>query len=321
MSLISKLTPTNLEEEKHRFFEKETVYNPIFKYRQPIDKAILVRYGLPQAHLVKLAQRIVQKAYQHKNHLALVENEGKLLDTSQVYRLTKKFLQMHQLDKRYQIVNDATINSIASVTSNLIKFHPDTKFREKTILSTLYHEIGTHALRRINYEKQPWYKKKKQYGLTHNYLETEEGLAVIHGHLPRNNQLVYRSALKYLAVARAQKADFQSLFKWALPYFGDTNLAWTFVVRIKRGLTDTSHPSGFTKDMLYFSGFVKVWHWLKEHDFDPTDLYIGKVAIEDLVTAKKLNPRYQPILPSFYRVDPNSYKKAVATIGKINFLH
>ena len=320
MSLIRKITPINLEEEKAKFFNRSFLYNPKFKYIEPVDKNWLTRYGLPEPSLIKLASKLVTLGYKDKKHNELKLEEGKPLDQGAVYKLIKQFLTLHKLENRYQVVVDPRISSRATATSIAIKLHPEARFSREGLLSMLYHEIGTHVLRRINYEKQPWYKKKKKHGLVHNYLKTEEGLATLHGHLPRKNKLAYRAALKYLAVAKAQQMDFKSLFAWSLNYLGDPEHAWRFCVRLKRGLEDTSQPGGFTKDLVYFAGFVKVWRWLKKHDFNPTKLYIGKVALEDLEKAWSFNPDYQPVLPSFYLADPNKYKQKVKEIGEVNFL-
>jgi len=320
MSLISKLTPINLDAEKQRFFELNFRYNPQFQYSESIKLNWLTKYGLPETKLIQLANKVVKLAYKTYNYMELNRPKSKILTPDQVYKLTKRFLKIHQLNKRFQIVIDRNISSKAAVTGKLIKFYPNVKFDHESLLGTLYHEIGTHVLRRINYEKQPWYKRKKQYGLTHNYLKTEEGLAVIHGYLPRQNKLMHRSALKYLAVEQAQKTSFRELFVWVNQYLNDPQQSWRSCVRLKRGLIDTSQPGGFTKDLLYFAGFVKVWQWLKKHQFDPTELYYGKVAIEDLELVKKLQPHYQPILPSFYIVDKKKYTQQLREMGQVNFL-
>ncbi len=320
MSLISKLTPINLEEEKEKFFKLNFNYNPQFSYSQPIEPKQLTKYGKPDPKLVKLAEKIVKTAYQDKNHQELKKLEGEILTQKQTLNLVKKFLKMHQLERRYQVMIDPTIIPRATVTSHLVKLKPNISFSREGLLSLLYHEIGTHILRRINYERQPWYKKRKKYGLTHHYLVTEEGLAVLHGLLPRSDKLVYRSALKYLAVAKANQLSFKELFSWVNQYLQKPSHAWSFSLRIKRGLKDTSQPGGFTKDLVYFAGFIKVWHWLKEHDFNPTKLYIGKVAIEDLEKAWSFNLNYKPALPSFYLVDPDEYKQKIKEVGKVNFL-
>jgi len=320
MSLISKLTPTNLNEEKQKFFQSDFKYNPQFIYLEPIDLKSLTRYGKPTEYLSKLAQEILDQAFMNQTYQELSETEGEVISSGETYNLIHKFLKMHQLDKRFQVVTDPSISSRATATSNLIKLRPNTQFRKEGILAMLYHEVGTHVLRRINYEKQSWYKKKRKYGLTHSYLKTEEGLAVIHGHLPRTNKLMWRSALKYLAVTRAYHSSFSQLFAWISQYRDSPEANWRFCVRLKRGLTDTSQPGGFTKDLVYFAGFVKVWRWLNEHNFEVDDLYYGKLAIEDLEIAKKLNPSYQPILPSFYLANKNQYRQRVQKIGEVNFL-
>lgn len=42
---------------------------------------------------------------------------------------------------------------------------------------------------------------------------------------------------------------------------------------------------GFTKDYVYFSGYLKVKRYAKNHDL--RDLFIGKIKLEDLRVLKK----------------------------------
>jgi hypothetical protein len=49
-------------------------------------------------------------------------------------------------------------------------------------MGVLDHEIGTHFLRKFNEKNQIWYKKKDYYKMK-NCIETEEGLASLHGNI------------------------------------------------------------------------------------------------------------------------------------------
>ena len=88
--------------------------------------------------------------------------------------------------------------------------------------------------------------------------------------------------------------------------------------RQKRGLTDTSKPGGYSKDLVYFEGLVDVYNWLKKNNFDITDLYIGKLSTQDVEKAKNLNPNFQPVLPSFFSLSKEKYAQEIKKIGEFN---
>jgi hypothetical protein len=184
-------------------------------------------------------------------------------------------------------------------------------------LGMLYHEIGTHALRSMNYKHQPWYKKKKRYGFS-EYLVTEEGLASLHGLLPQSFKSTYTQAIRYLAVGYAQDHSFTELWKYVNSYVENPERCWTICVRQKRGITDTSKPGGFTKDLVYFEGIIKMWVWLTKNDYRLNELYFGKLAVEDIGKALELNPDFEPVLPSFYTLNTDQYAEQIAEIGKVN---
>ena len=86
-------------------------------------------------------------------------------------------------------------------------------------------------------------------------------------------------------------------------------------------MRDTGRPAAFTKSVNYFEGFVDVLKYLRRHDFDPTDLYYGKLAIQDVAKAKKIKPHFKPLLPKFYTDDPAQYKKLIREVAKVNHIY
>ena len=318
MSILKKLTPINLLEEKEKFFADEK-YNPQFKYEENITDEILNKYGQPNSQTIDLAQTIINQAYYQKTETELRELRGPRVNQKEVEDRIIKFLDMHGLKERFELIWSSSFVARATITNNTIKLRSPIDFRQLGLLSMIYHEIGTHALRRINYEQQPWFQKKKEYKFK-NYLQAEEGLAALHSLLPQNFQLAYQPALNYMAVKYAQEHSFAELWQFLTPYIDNLDRRWIFAFRKKRGLTNTSQPGGFTKDLLYFEGMIKVWQYLKKHNFDITNLYFGKMALEDIDKAVKMNPDYKPLLPSFYVTDPDNYKQKMISIGKNNFL-
>lgn len=316
MSLIAKLTPINLLEEKKKFFADEN-YNPQFIYEKKIADEILYKHGHPQTKYLDLAQEILEKVSYQYNEIDLDKMRGNIVSQDEVTQKTTDFLDIHQLKKRFKIVWSSSFVARATITTDTVKLRLPADFRQQDLLSMLYHEIGTHALRRINYEQQPWYKNKKKYGFK-NYLKTEEGLAGLHSLFPLDFQYAYYPALNYVSVAYAQKHSFAELWNFHKKYIDHPERRWEKTFRRKRGLEDTSQPGGFTKDLVYFEGVIEVWNYLKQNNFNITNLYFGKMALEDVDKTLKLNPNFKPSLPSFFLVNKEQYAEKISMIGKTN---
>jgi hypothetical protein len=319
MSWLKKLTPTNLLEERQKFFSDFT-YNPQFTYEEAIEETLLTKYNVPQPAYLNLAQEILDKAYFGRNEADLILHDGKLLTESEVTEKVYTFLKMHNLEDRFSIIWSNTFVARATISTDTIKLRSTSEYRQKSVIGMIYHEVGTHALRRVNYEQQPWYKRKSQYNILNNYLKTEEGLAALHSLLPQDIQLAYSIAIRYLATNYALSHSFAELWHYLKGYISDLDRLWMVTFRQKRGLEDTSLPGGYSKDLVYFEGFVDTWKWLKAHDFNPELLYLGKIALEDI---PEIIDKSAPIkiLPSFYTVDPEKYKKNIEKIGEINMIN
>lgn len=318
MSLIAKLTPINLLEEKAKFVADHS-YNPQFIYENKVEEKTLIQYGLPRKGYVELAQRIVDKAYFHRNEQDLLMMKGKVMTQEEVTKKIKFFLNMHGLEERFEVVWSSSFISRTAINADAIKLKLPVRFRKEDLLGMLYHEIGTHAIRRVNYEQQSWFRRKKKYGFA-SYLKTEEGLAILHSLIPHTYKLAYIPAIRYLATDFSQSHSFSETFKFLSKYIEDFERCWTATFRQKRGLEDTSQSGGFTKDLVYFAGLIEVWQYLKEHDFDITKLYFGKMAASDVGKSMEMNPEFEPLLPSFFTIDQDEYKKELEAIGKENML-
>jgi hypothetical protein len=265
-----------------------------------------------------LAKEIVAKAYFGRNENDLLMMEGPRLSQEEVTQRCLTFLEMHGLEKRYEIIWSSSFVSRATITEDKIKLRTNATFHRDSVIGLIYHEIGTHALRRINYEKQPWFKKKKQFGMTHSYLRTEEGLATLHALLPRNYVSAYSTALRYLAVDYAQSHSFSQLWKFLGPYIQDMETRWMVTLRQYRGAENTAQQAGASKDLVYFEGFVETWKWLSKNNWDLPSLYLGKTAFEDTDKAKEYNTLQNPLLPSFFVLDKDKYIKRMMEIGNHN---
>ncbi len=311
---LSLLKPLNIEQEKEKFFNDPGSYNPQFTYSEEIDSSYLTEYGTPSSPLIEKAAGILEKAYDGKTEEELYSTHGNILNYEKAEYIIKKYLELNNLGDRFNIEWSDNTVSRTTITTDTIRLKYPPTYREYGIYGMLHHEVGTHAMRRINYEHQDWYGKKEDYGFS-PYLKTEEGLAVIHSLLDLPNKIAFKPALRYLAVNIAQNGSFCDVWDFLQPYVENSRRRWSICLRTKRGLKDTSHPGGLTKDLVYFDGFIQVLNWLRDHNFDLSKLYIGKIAIDDVNLAASLSPDYKPILPYFYN---DTYPDRVKIISKIN---
>jgi len=317
MKFLSQLIPANLQEEKQNFFADNT-YNPRFIYTEAVPQHKLEKYPVPDPKLVLLAEKIVAA-----HHEEVIDERGnadpdRYLSNEEVTLKSIQFLKIHGLDQKIKIKWSSSFITRATMNEEFLKLKSDAVFTEKDTISMLFHEVGTHALRRLNYEQQPWFLKKKKFGFS-DYLETEEGLAVLHGLLATTNKSLFSTAVRFLAVEKGLTMTFAELWQYLEPYFPNHERRWTAVLRQKRGVQDTRNPSVFMKDALYFSGSVRMARWLDRHNYDLTGLYFGKISSKDVGKARELNAGYLPKLPIFYLADKEKYISGIKEIIKKNF--
>jgi len=321
MAKLRQLIPTNLQQEKEKFFS-DFSYNPQFVYDDPIDPGFIQKYDflIADRNVSELALRIAKEALQHRNHADLqMMNGHSLLTKKEVSQQITAFLALHNLEKDFRIVWTEASLVRTSINADTIILNNNSEFRKYDLIGMLYHEIGTHALRRKNYEKQPWYRKKKKYGFR-DYLLTEEGLATTHGLIPQRVAHAYKPALSYISCLLAHEYSFSETFKRLEEHIPDAEARWKKIVRIKRGIPDTSMAGGFMKDCLYFEGMVEMVRWLITHDCNITPLYYGKLAYQDIDKALSMNPGFKPQLPIFYESDPVKYAQSIHTIAEENYI-
>lgn len=311
MIKLKDLIPLNLDSEKEKFFASNFEYNPQFIYENKIDQKELIKYGKPKFLYLFLAKKILKKYQRSVEYQSakFVTNQ-KFLSQEKVHEIIFTRLTEYGLEKDYQIVfSEKFVSRMAiNLKSKEIKIALPIKIAEEEIIGVLAHEIDTHLLRQYNYEQQVWFGKKKKHGFK-NYLRTEEGLAIINEMVSMNQKLAYKSAMNYLAVNLALKKDFVTVFNFFYRIWQDPERAWTWTFKKKRGLADTSQKGAYTKDIVYFEGFVKVLKYLRKNHYNPKPLYFGKIDVDDLKKVEKLKNDQQIKLPTFLQNDLEDYQK------------
>src|SRR5258708_961452 len=321
MISISMLNPINKEEEKKKFFF-DIQYNPQFHYAHKFEREELdAKYGMVSNEFLVESERILSTVIKKwKTETAfLADAEGSLMTKDQVTKQALEYFQKNGIESKVKIKFVSGQVSPGSMTGDTLNIRLPVAARSLRFEGTLNHEVGTHYFRRINEEQQPWYEKREAFDLSFP-LETEEGLAVLHSHLHLEHKNMWFAALYYVALYYANQMTFSALYEHLKQYIDDRDRRWNITLRAKRGMTDTSLPGAIGKDQIYIRGVMKVIAWLEENEYDPTVLYFGKVALEDVERVKAISPNFVPVLPAFLKEGKDQYKKWIQAIKKQNEL-
>ncbi len=180
-----------------------------------------------------------------------------------------------------------TVADVQVTKNHSIILKKTATFKENRLKALLVHEIGTHVFRFENGKLQNFRLLERG---TAGYLRTEEGLAVWN----QNNlgldlgEKTLTPAFLVVAVYLAEKMGFHDLFHYLKNTFEvNDDLAWKLCVKAKRGFGDTAQKGAFTKDAIYFLGLRDIERFVKKGGVI-ADLYVGKVAIDDLNLVKQI---------------------------------
>lgn len=185
-------------------------------------------------------------------------------------------------------LNDWIVKESINIPKNGIRTAPKDKKisfdknieRSKSLLKkSIIHEIGTHVLRSYNGSLSgvpALYNTNVR-----SYLEIEEGLAMYNeesmGVLSLDS-LRHRALMVY-AIYVGENMSFRTLYN-VLRGFCKPIEAFDITYRVKRGLSDTSKPGIYPKDMVYFKGFRKVRKRLEKNQSLYAKLYAGKIDLD-----------------------------------------
>lgn len=180
----------------------------------------------------------------------------------------------------------------------------DATFYKESFQSLLAHEVDTHAIRMENALQQTYnILSRGPY-----YLETEEGLAIYNQmqFLTKQQQKYYLPALNYIKTTRMHEHAFADGAKTSIMELlrrdvssRETYLLKVFrsIFRAKKGIGDTSQGGGYTKDLAYYRGYLKVKSYVAGGG-SLANLYIGKVHLDDMEMLSTIDsvkaPRYLP---------------------------
>ena len=242
------------------------------------------RFGVPGYSIFKKACKILRGSY------------GDILTVQQNDKLSKKILHFDDIvpifenafvtlglegwsvDKSKAIVSSGVRTA---AKTKRIMVDPEIETTAEKIKKTIIHEVVTHALRAENGLKSGFEVFSKP-NLADG-LDDEEGLAMYNEELYgvlRDTNVRHRAALVYAAYL-GQTMSFRQVFN-ALRAVYPKNTAFGHVFRIKRGLSDTSNPGCYYKDVSYLRGFLKLRKILPRDVVSYKYMYAGKIPLKYL---------------------------------------
>ena len=185
----------------------------------------------------------------------------------------------------------------------------EVKILASRVAAALSHEVGTHILTYLNGQAQ---KFKHLYIGLPGYEELQEGLAVLSEYLVGG---LSESRLRLLAArvmavnSLLEGASFVEVFRELEGTYNFLHrTAFNITLRIFRG-------GGFTKDMVYLRGLIKLLDYLKKGG-DLDILFVGKFALSHVGLIQELQLRHvlgpPPLRPSYL-----NNPKARERLGKV----
>ncbi|XP_004600665.2 microtubule-associated tyrosine carboxypeptidase 1 [Sorex araneus] len=285
--MLVALRPTNMDDERLKFFQSHYTYNPQFKYQEPLPTAVLEKYCAASGQFIHQAVGIIEAVLEKFGTYEQFEavTGGQLLTKCQIWSIARKYMQKEGCagEVVVQLSEDLLSQAVMMVENSRPTLAINLSgARQYWLEGMLRHEIGTHYLRGVNNARQPWRSAegRLQYGLRPAN-PTEEGLASLHSVLFRKHPFLWRAALLYYTIHRAAAMSFRQLFHDLARYVQDADVRWEYCVRAKRGQTDTSQPGCFSKDQVYLDGIVRILRHRQTIDF-PMLTSLGKVSYEDI---------------------------------------
>jgi len=331
LQALNNALPKNLQECHERFFESACKINPQFEYENAqLALKFLEQFDEPDGQYLAIAKKILDSFLEeYGSESQYLDAEGRKLDQEETHQAITDYLENLGVQEWISINFQKNQVAPTSVTHDpktgkcKMNIKLPCEYREGRMMGVLDHEIGTHFLRKHNEKLQQWYKKREKFDMK-TCIATEEGLACTNQMVQtvkdgKCRPFLYRSALNYYAAYMAKQLSFVDLFRDLEKYVNSPQSRWKFVLRVKRGLTDTSQAGGLYKDQVYLEGAVKVLQRRKTLNFKA--LLCGKLSLFDYDREdihSMLNYEGQ-LLPPFM-AEMDEYMRCLDEIAKTNHI-
>ena len=221
-----------------------------------------------------------------------------ILSTKEAVAEFENALHSYELDSWHVKIKKSMVADCLAGKGNALFVRDGATFDSTRMRMLVAHEIETHILTAENGKGQLYSMFNRGFA---NYLETQEGLAVWNQEQLSNidSPKNYRSAELVFVIDFALKHSFVETFEYCKNLGMNDDQAFKTTVKCKRGFENTEKAGSFTKDLLYFRGYLQVQKFITNGG-ELKDLYYGKYNLKDLETILNLPDLKEPkLLPHF----------------------
>ena len=326
LPILSIFNPINIQEEKQKFIDAQWKYTPEFIYNPfkfdidelmhqlkiidipsvPLSEIffrkqqeIMLKLQLLQAHKNndhKYFTQASQDLYGTVNAESFDKAKDKIANKEKIEEEPtmseddirsdiKKFNHIYNIKLKFRV---ADVTARFSVKWDYLTMRRWAKVWKKEFRSIIAHEIEGHYLRSLNAKNIP-YKIFQKW--TAGYIETEEWIAIFNQYrfLSEKQQKYYSIYERYYFTNYALKYSYSQLVQKMCEYYNDDyGRVFDYILRLKRGLRNTSKDGIFTKDLVYLNWYVQVKSFVESWWF-LEDLYFWKISLQDLYEIQNLD--------------------------------
>ncbi|MBW7954386.1 DUF1704 domain-containing protein [Candidatus Gracilibacteria bacterium] len=325
LNILKIITPKNILSERLKFIESKGTYIPQLEYN-PISIDLseffkkIEKIEIPDIPLSNIYKRKKEEIFNKIGFISSFEKQDieglnkynkllygtitnpgldyslDILKTRDKIKKEKEFLTIdnikHEINKYNHIYNmnlgviEKETGSRFSIKGNNLFVRQTSQVGKNEIRSVIAHEVETHYLRKLNGEKLKYEIFKSGTG---NYLQTEEGLAIYNQNrfIKNTYSKYYTSAERYYLIDFALNHNYNFFVKELLDYYNnDYRVVGNYLIRLKRGLKNTSKKYVFLKDIIYINGLLEINNFVFNSG-NLKELYFGKIGLEDLEEIKK----------------------------------
>lgn len=299
MNILKLLTPTNLAEEKEKFFSNNQ-YNPEFQYlweeeKIENDSDYLLKTALYEAVLEQDNEKIIKAAQEYFAVDIESEHSNAIFDLGREYEKVEAFELDELVDAYRQAFRYFELEHEIAVNDHLgYGIRPQHK-QQKLYISKAYsyqymdidgsvkHEMA-HVIR---YENGRYNGIKR----SPDYLPTEEGLATyVQDYTPELKSSLFQHAAEYEASRVGVQGSLRDIFDHFISLGFDKDLAWQRAARHKFGFKDTKSPGDIIKPAMYYFNARRI---LKLDPNQIVKLFIGKIGIDQALEQKEYKGRFK----------------------------
>lgn len=292
-TLLQLITPTNLAEQKEKFFASRS-YHPVFNYiwqsnRPQIgiasnkeklinaiinqDIASIIHYA--RAYFSVEDWRYLEIAQQLTSSIPVLEEIYTPVDFIAAFTKAARFLGLHNYSVK--VVDRTGFNFRPRVKDKIILMSKQANLQFFDIEGEVRHEL-VHIIR---YENGKYNQIKK----SANYLPTEEGLATLMHDTGKNGYASrFQHAAEYIASRIGMEGSLRDIYDYFLSIGFNKDLAWQRAVRHKFGFIKTRESGDILKPAMYFAHSQVLQ---KLSSVELLRLFVGKISLSDLIYYKE----------------------------------